>query len=123
MPRSGEIPDEIRESGRHPVDFGITGVYYVSVETRGREPGGETMTTTKLTSDLIGCEVEFNHPKTSRRTIGRVLNIFKNGKVQVRPHYTRNGDTLTLFGFDGQRGFTAPVVNVRFERCEVRESN
>jgi hypothetical protein len=67
---------------------------------------------TTLTADVIGRKAEFNHPETGRLMVGTVHNIFKNGKVQIRPVYSRDGDALSLL--EGVQ----PLVNVRAERCE-----
>lgn len=68
------------------------------------------MTTTKPTADLIGKTVETH--VNGRLVRATVLNVFKNGKVQVRPKFARNGDQMTPL--TGQ-----PLANVDFGRCEV----
>jgi hypothetical protein len=57
--------------------------------------------------------VEFIHPTRGIRTIGMVVNTFKNGKFQVRPFFTRNGNQVSSI-----QG-TWPYVNVLAGRCEA----
>jgi hypothetical protein len=47
-----------------------------------------------------------------RRVWGTIYNVYKNGKFQIRPEYTRHYDKVTLI--PGK----APMVNVKAKWCE-----